>query len=605
MSRPRKKIPSKSAAEQRRSASRDSRATTLIVAAALALVTAVTYAQVGGFPFIDSFDDSTYVTGNAHVLTGLQPQNIGWALTGFCAGNWHPLTMLSHMTDCQLFGVAPGPAHLVNLLFHITNVLLLFLGLSTLTGALWSSAFAAGLFALHPLHVESVAWIAERKDVLSTFFLLSTIGAYVRYVRRPEWRAYVVTIVLFALGLMAKPMLVTLPFALVLLDAWPLGRLAGSTGPQRSMPPLTLLQSLREKIPMMLLALGAIALTLRAQAAAGASAANVVLPLSMRLGNAALASVGYIGKLFLPLHLACLYPYPASINAPLAIAAAALLAAVTVAVILLRRRSPYATAGWLWYMGTLVPVIGIIQVGNQAMADRYTYVPFIGLTVAIVWSCAELAAKFNLPRPLLAAAAGAILLASAFGTSRQLAYWGDPATLFRRCIEVTPRNSIAHNNYGLDLLRLGDNAEAREQFEQALTIDPRHIAAWSNLGIAWSGAGRHDEAVKTLERGLVLAPRDLQMNYNLAVELAQLKRYPESFGHFETAYRGAPENPETQRSYSIALEEYGDMIAKSGQDAEAQKYFHEAVRICPANVEAQKRLEPERAAPHAAGSDSP
>ena len=593
MARPGKKPSARPAAERRVAAPPGDRALTWIVAGGLALATAIVYAQVRGFPFIDNYDDSLYVTANPHVTGGLSPANIAWAITGVCAGNWHPLTMLSHMLDCQLFGVVPGPAHVVNLLLHVANVVLLFLMLAAVTRAPWPSALVAGLFALHPVHVESVAWIAERKDVLSTLFLLLTLWAYARYVRDRRRRTYVLMLVLFALGLMAKPMLVTLPFALVLVDWWPLGRLAGSTATKRG-GQISIVQSLREKLPLFLLTLGSVGTTLYAQAAAGAAAGTFQLPLGLRLGNAALAYAAYVGKLLVPVHLAFLYPYPVTIPATEAAGAVLLLAAITVAVIVLRRRMPYAAAGWLWYVGTLVPVIGIVQVGSQAMADRYTYIPFIGLTVAIVWSLRDAAARLRLPRPVLVAAGGAILLASAYGTWRQLGYWKDAPSLFRHGIEVTNGNFLAHNNYGVELLRLGKTEESRAEFARAVEINPAHVDSWSNYGIVLRMLGRYDEAERALERGLALAPRDAKMHYNLAVALALQKRYPEAFEHFESALREAPANPETHLSYSNALSNYGVTLSESGRHAEAIRCYERALSVNPQNDAARKNLELDR-----------
>ena len=362
----------------------DSRAIALVLVL-LALATAVVYFRVGGFPFIVNYDDSLYVTDNPHVRTGLSWENLRWALTGVCAGNWHPVTMMSHMLDCTLFGLWPGGPHLVNAALHLINVLLLFWVLYLGTKDVWPSAFVAGLFALHPLRVESVAWIAERKDVLSSLFLLLTIWAYFRWVRTRRPLDYALVLTAFALGLMSKPMLVTLPLLLVLLDAWPLGRLA-EPGKPASARRVTLVRSLVEKLPLVALTLVSIGLTLYAQHAQGATAGTTILPLGSRVGNAIVSYVAYIEKLFVPVRLAFFYPHPVQIPAARATGALLLLVAITAACFAVRRRMPYALFGWLWYLGTLVPVIGVIQVGSQAMADRYTYVPQIGLDIAIAWT---------------------------------------------------------------------------------------------------------------------------------------------------------------------------------------------------------------------------
>jgi tetratricopeptide (TPR) repeat protein len=560
------------------------------IAVALGLATLGLYARVRGFPFIDSFDDGAYVTGNPHVTGGLTPANVGWAFTAFTAGNWHPLTLLSHMLDCQLFGVVAGPAHTVNVLLHAANVVLLFLGLAALTGATWRSAFAAGLFAFHPIHVESVAWIAERKDVLSTLFLLLTIGAYARYARTRRALDYALTMASLGLGLMAKPMLVTLPFALLLLDVWPLARVrtAGEAKHARTATPPARLPL--EKAPMLVLVLVSIVLTLRAQAAVGAVAGTTHVPAGLRLGNAVLAYLSYLGKLFAPVGLACMYPLPRAIPAAEAFLAMVVLAAISAAAILVRRRAPYALVGWLWYLGTLVPVIGIVQVGNQAMADRYTYVPFIGLTVAAVWSLAALAEAARWPRAVLAAASVAVLLACAFGAWRQLGYWSDPALLFRRCLDVTTDNGVAHNNYGLELFKRGRTAEAITEFQAALAIDPRHASAWSNLGLAYERAGRSDDAVHALEQGLAVSSRDSKLHYNLALFLSEQRRYAEAFPHFEEVLQRAPENRDAHRYYSMALGDYGAALAGAGHAAEARPYLERALAEDPGNDDARRAL---------------
>ena len=410
----------------------------------LVVATLATYGDLRTHQFIN-FDDDIYVTGNPPVQDGLTLKGLTWAFTTMHGGLWIPLTWLSFMVNSQLFGLHPGGFLLTNLLFHIANALLLFLWLLYLTRTLGCSFLVAALFALHPLHVESVAWATERKDVLSTFFWLLTMWAYVWYAERPRLGRYLLILVCFSLGLMAKPMLVTLPFVLLLLDYWPLGRLrlkgpAAAAASPKPGPGVTIKRLVWEKSPLFVISALSIVVTFYAQKEAGAISTLQTLPIANRLANAMVAYGSYLGKMFWPAHLAVFYPHPGH-NLPIwqALAAGLALAVLTLLALRQARRHPYLLVGWLWYLGTLLPVIGLVQVGGQAMADRYTYVPFIGLFIVVVWGMADLAARWRAPKFLLPVGAGVVLSALMVCTWVQVSYWRDSITLYEHTLEVTRR----------------------------------------------------------------------------------------------------------------------------------------------------------------------
>ena len=433
--------------------------------AALALLTLAAWLPVLRNGFVN-LDDSYYVTANPWVRQGITRAGLAWAMTAKVASNWHPLTMLSHMLDCQLFGLDPAGHHATSLLLHLANVLLLFAVLWRMTGAAGRSATVAALFAVHPTHVESVAWVAERKDVLSALFWILAMGAWARYARAPSAGRYLLVLLLMALGLMAKPMVVTLPFALLLLDVWPLDRLR-----------LGWRRLLIEKLPLLALSAASSLITLRYQETSLAPLG--VVPWSLRATNALVSWAAYLGKLFLPRHLAVFYPIPLAIPAWKVAGAALLLAAITALAVRWARREPWLLAGWLWFLGTLVPVIGLVQVGRQAMADRYTYIPSIGLFLAVVWSVAGLLREH---RAALATAAGIVVLALAVTTRMQIGYWSDSATLFRHALAVTgDDNYLAHIGLGKALMGEKDWDGAAEQLRAALARYPYLIEARAGL----------------------------------------------------------------------------------------------------------------------------
>jgi protein O-mannosyl-transferase len=461
----------------------------------LAAGVAVVYAQVGGFYFVD-YDDPFYVTGNPHVPAGLKLEGIKWAFTTMHAGNWFPLVWLSLMVDSSLFGVRAGGFHLVNIALHIANSILLFWVLRRYTKALWASFFVAALFALHPLHVESVAWVTERKDVLSTLFWLLTMLAYLRYVEVPSVKRYVIICASFAFGLMSKSMLVTLPFVLLLMDYWPLERNGG------------LKWLIIEKIPLFVLSALVCVITVIAQKGVGAVAKVSLVPWGERIGNALVSYCDYILKTFWPVELAVFYPYPASSIAGWKVAASfVILAGVTIFVIVLRRRR-YLLIGWLWYLGTLVPVIGIVQVGAQAFADRYTYMPLTGIFIMLVWFVSDILAQLPLTKKAAGVAGSAIIGVLGVMSFVQTGYWRDTLTLFEHCAAVTPDNVIARKYLGIGFARKGDAESALHEFKESLRFEPNDTRTFYNIGNMLVLLDRFDEAIEYYNRLLELKPND-------------------------------------------------------------------------------------------------
>jgi len=476
----------------------------------LSVATLAVFAQVVGFEFVD-YDDNLYVTANPHVKGGLTLAGVRWAFTTFAAANWHPLTWISLMLDWSIGGPGPRVFHLTNLILHLANALLLFFVLDRMTGRRAPAAVTAALFAIHPLHVESVAWIAERKDVLSTLFMLLTLLAYAGFVERPGLVRRVAVVLLFALGLLAKPMLVTLPVLLLMLDAWPLRR----KEPWRHL--------VLEKAPLFALSIATGVMTLVAQRQGGTVGSLTLYPLRVRVANAVVATATYLGKAIWPTRLAPFYPHPgASLGAWTVAGSALVLAALTLWTIHVRRRRPYLLFGWAWYLVTLAPVAGIVQVGWQARADRYTYIPLIGIFLGVVWAVSD---RFADRPALLGSLASAALVTLGIGAFVQAGYWRDSETLFRRAIAVTDNNSVAHNNLGTALLRRGLLPQAEEQFAEAVRIDPSFADAHSNLGVALGRQGEIDEAILEFRRALDLDPDHADARRNLGrAEAIQRRR---------------------------------------------------------------------------------
>ena len=504
----------------------EDRRRTLLVCVILAALTAVAYEGVRNNDFVN-YDDDSYVTDNPQVQKGLCPESIKWAFTTFESGNWHPLTWLSHIIDCSIFGLKPAGHHLVNVGFHIINVLLLFLILKRMAGALWPSAFAAAVFGLHPLMVESVAWVAERKNVLSTFFALLTIAAYFRWTQKQGFWRYLAVAVLFAAGLLSKPMLVTLPFALILLDYWPLNRLNSK---------FSILNSLYEKLPMMAMSAASCVVTYAAQAKSMAITDFVALPLTLRLENALLSYVRYLGKIFYPSPLAVLYPF--NMNGPAlwqTVACLLLLVLVSSAALVLRRRCGYLFTGWFWYLGTLVPVIGLIQVGLQSMADRYMYWPGIGIYIIVAWLACDLGVKLKLPKPVLATAGAVVLGVLMTLTWLQVRCWKNSMSLYERTLAVTKNNYRIETNYGELLRKAGRLDEAIPHFKAAIAADPGLARAHHNLGIVYGEKGNFAEATAEFEQALELEPNSTPAHNYYAICLAQQGLYDKAIVHFSRA----------------------------------------------------------------------
>jgi len=487
---------------------------TLCICLVLTFATGAAYWQVRGHEFV-SLDDRAYISENQHVLNGLTPEGIKWAFTTNTMGNWHPLTWLSLMLDCQLSDSKAKACHTTNLILHIANTLLLFVVLKRMTGSVWPSAFVSAFFALHPLHVESVAWASERKDVLSTFFWMLTMWAYIKYAERPSFAKYIPIVVFFILGLMAKPMLVTLPFVLLLLDYWPLGRLqlGQTTNRNTSASRETGLQGIFktavrlvvEKVPLFALSAASCVITYLAQQSVGS--VGRIRPL-IRMANAALAYSRYIWLTFWPAKLAAFYPYPRGVPMTVRIASAIFLLLVSIIVILMLRRRPYLAVGWVWYLVTLIPVIGLVQIGGQAMADRYTYIPLIGPFIMIVWGGLDLIKGVRYRQIILWTAGISVVVTLGICTWFQAGYWQNNITLYEHALAVTKNNHLAHNNLGSVLVEQGRSNEAIEHYKQALNIMPVYQDPIVNLGEVLIRKGQINEAIQHYRNFLEHNPQD-------------------------------------------------------------------------------------------------
>ena len=585
----------------------------LVVNSLLILATLTAYSQVGNHGFVN-FDDDIYITQNPSIHDGITVQGLYWAFTTGHAANWHPLTWMSHMLDIQIFGLNPRGHHLTNLLFHVANVLLLFFVLNNMTKALWRSAFVAALFALHPLHVESVAWISERKDVLSTFFWMLTLVAYNRYAGTPRLRNYLAVIAVFALGLMAKPMLVTLPFVLVLLDYWPLRRFAGSKAAQ-SIPaaaqncvpatrrkrkagkpaPATGIEApnpaaaafhrpagrplVVEKIPLLVLAAFSCAATYIAQNKGGTVASTEVFTLGLRLTNAFVSYVIYIVKTVWPENLAVFYPHPGFLPLWRILGAALFLIVVTFSVILKGRRFPYLPVGWLWFTGTLVPVIGVVQVGTQALADRYTYIPSIGLFIMAAWGIPEIFRQRSHAKNILAACAALCLLCLAILTRTQVGYWRDNISLFDHAVNVTTNNGAMYNNRGNALHSVGKNDQAIRDFDRAIEITPRFAEAYNGRGLARKSMGDYVRAVEDFDKAIEINPSFVEAYNNRGLTRNIVGNYSQAVEDFDRAIQINPEMAPVYNNrgnardcmgdHARAIEDYDRAIAINPQYADA------------------------------------
>ena len=551
------------------------------ICAALIAITWAVFGQTVGHEFVN-FDDPNYVSENPQIHAGLNWQSMVWAFTHVHSHNWHPLTTMSHMLDWQLFGAKPGAHHFVNVLLHTIGAVLLFLLLEQMTSRIWPSAFVAAIFAIHPLHVESVAWVSERKDVLSGVFFMLTLLAYFRYTRKPGVGRYLTMSFLFAGGLMSKPMLVTLPIVLLLLDYWPLERFGK----------LSAKKLIAEKIPLLVLSIGSAVATLIVQSGGVGLVPLEVLPLSWRITNALAAYLVYIWQMIWPADLALIYSHPGKLPIWQVAGAGTLLIAIALSVFALRKRNPYLLVGWGWYVIMLLPVIGLVQVGGQAHADRYTYLPQIGLCLAATWGVIDLATFRRYPATILGAAAAIIISTLAFRAADQAWYWHDSERLWRHSLAVTTQNDMAHLGLGqlfLDQKRLNDaiaelqtvvarhpnDIEARlalasalsekkgrmndaiVQYEAAAKIgdpDPDIETALANLLLE---AGRIDEAIKYYQQVVQLQPSSALAHYNLAVGLHRDHRLPEAIAHYKAALTIDPKYPDADDFLGQALLENG------------------------------------------------
>jgi tetratricopeptide (TPR) repeat protein len=561
--------------------------TDLLVCLGLMAITWAVFGQTLTHDFVN-FDDHVYVYENPLVIRGVSPEGIIGAFTHTHARNWHPLTTLSHMLDCQLYGLNAGGHHLTNVILHTISVLLLFLVLKQVTSALWQSAFVAALFAIHPLHVESVAWIAERKDVLSAVFLMLTLAAYFRYTWAPSARRYLLVALLFAFGLMSKPMLVTLPFMLLLLDYWPLDRIgAQKSEVRRRLPTL-----IKEKIPFLALSTFSCIATLFAQRASPSAIDQ--LPFLWRLENAFVTYVTYVWQMLWPSRLAVFYPHPNDRLQLLEVTGAlALLVATSLVVIFLRRTKPYLVTGWFWYLGMLVPVIGVVQVGEQAHADRYTYLPQIGLYIMIAWTIGDLLVESTRLRRVLvgviAAMAVASLGARAFG---QTAYWKNSETLWNHALAVTGKNDVAHNNLGFLFLRRGELDKAISEFQTALDIRSRNTQGHyslgaaliqSNLGNALARNQRWDAAVDHLQEAVRLRPDYADAYFNLGSVLFQQGKIDQAIAEWQKTLAINPRDSEAHRNVA-------DALRKQGKVKEAVSEYEQVLNIAPEDSAALNNL---------------
>ena len=529
----------------------------VLVAALLVAMTVAVYGRTGRHDFI-TFDDELYVTKNPRVLQGLGGSGVSWAFSTLSTGNYHPLAWLSHMADVDLFGLDAGRHHLVNVSLHVLNTILLFHVLFRMTGAMFRSAFVAALFAVHPLHVESVAWVAERKDLLATFFFLLTLRAYVNFVEKRTAARYAAVFVLAAMGLLSKAILVTIPFVLLLLDYWPLGRFerpgtCPPPGPAGRVP-LPWRWLVLEKLPLAGLSLAACVVALAAQTAAGATDSSGAYPLGFRVANATISCGTYLAKMFWPSALAVYYPYPATGLAAwkVALAGAALLSITALAVFEARRR-PFLLAGWLWYLGTLVPVIGLVQVGQQAMADRYTYIPLVGIFVALAWGAFDLMSKVPNRSRILGVAGGAAVVVLAVCAWRQVGYWRDSGNLYEHALEATSDNWMMHNNLGVIRVQQGRLDEALRHYAEALRIEPGFAMSNFNVGEILLLKGDVDRSVRYLGRAAELAPGNAVVRLVLGTALSRQGRLDEAVFHLREAARLDPADPEIRRALGMAL----------------------------------------------------
>ena len=558
-----------------------------LVALLLALLTLVIYLPATRHGF-SRFDDSDYVTENQVVQNGLTWAGVKWAFVTWHAGNWHPLTWLSHMLDCELFGLNAGAHHFINVLLHALNAVLLFALLRRLTGMLWPAAFIAALFAWHPLRVESVAWIAERKDVLSTLFALLTLTSYAKYVelskvQSPKSKVHFgLGLLFFALGLLAKPMLVTLPFVMLLLDYWPLQRVAGCRLPVAG-PRDPLFQAatgnwqlVTEKIPFLVLTGASCVVTFLAQHRGGLVVPLDELPLAHRLANVPLGYLHCLQKIVWPVHLAFLYPLPKTFSALGVVMAVAALSLITVVLWLGRKRSPYGFTGWLWFLGTLVPVIGLVQVGRTALSDRYSYFPSVGISIVVVFAIHDWLRRFQIRGIFPVVGAVLVLGGCVVLTEKQLDCWQDDVTLFAHAVNVTRDNEAAHLCLGLSLEAVGRKSEALKEYRIGLKLNPYRVKTYDYIADVLADTGQTNQAMETLQEGLRVNFNDGPTHDRLARLWSSFGRPDDALYEFQTALKINPKD-------TVALNDRGMLLVTLGRFDEAMTNYAEAARLDPGN----------------------
>jgi tetratricopeptide (TPR) repeat protein len=563
---------------------------TLLLCLLLVGVVLAFYSPVAHNGFIN-YDDDQYIANNPHVKAGLTWATVKWAFTTYDQANWHPLTWLSHALDCELFGLNPAGHHFVNVLLHAANAVLLFLLLQSATGFRWRSLMVAALFALHPVNVESVAWAAERKNVLSMLFFLLALHAYVLYARRPELRRYAVVAGCFALGLLCKPQVITFPFLLCLLDYWPLCRIgapavAGAVVQGENMPRMSGRWLVLEKLPLLLLSAASAVVTMKAQKAGGAVQSLFQYSLLLRLETAVISYVGYLGKAFWPSKLVALYPHPTRLYPAWQVAAAVIVLTVVTVLVLRARDQKYLAVGWFWFLGSLFPMIGLIQVGAQAMADRYAYIPFIGLFLMVTWLAADWAKAHQLSARWLAIPAVSCLLVLGTLTYRQVGYWHDIPSFWLRTLALTQNNYVAHDTLGDFMASQGRTEEAAAHFRAALAIRPDDLPANLNLG--------------TYEHGRGNLPGAIDRYQMVALHAADVGLRATAYGNLGSAYRQMGESMKAKQCYEISLQlapggprapmapmamiGLGLIAQKDGDLPEAVRQYSRAMAVQPTDV---------------------
>ncbi len=538
---------------------------------------AIAYINIYDSQFI-KFDDPGYVWKNAHVRSGLTAETIKWAFQTNSQGNWHPLTWLSLAADYSLFGLSPKGFHASSLFIHILSSVVLFLVFKRMTNSMWQSAFVAIVFGVHPLHVESVAWISERKDVLAGLFWVLTMWAYVRYHDSANTKYYYLSIGLFALGLLAKPMLVTLPFVLLLMDYWPLNRIRfGEETPMRGKKKTTVsfIHLIKEKFPFFLLTIISSIITFIVQGQENNIVMDAVIPFKERLANAAVSYVQYLKMTFFPKGLAIFYPHQMKeLNIVMIVVSVVILVTVSVVAWKKKEKHPFLFVGWCWFLGTLVPVIGVVQVGMQAMADRYMYIPLIGISIMIAWGAKELLKDSVHNRMIFKIAFVAVTIAMMGCTYMQVGKWKDNKTLFEHTLAVTSDNYLAHHNIGTELLDEEKLDEAIQHFREVIRIMPTYSATYNNLGVALAKSGKLNEAETIWIKAIEIEPSRADVYSNLGHLYQTQGNASKAMQNFETALRLDP-------NFVDAHYNYGSLLAKMGRLQDAKFHLSEAVRLAP------------------------